>query len=303
MNEKINISGQPFEFENVDSWGRGVRFGFVVAVSDGKGGKKAWGDQIFQSQPAAVSTAQACVRPPYEILPAREIVHFGTNPQSHSYRRSILINDPIGDPAVRWYAIRVAPGYQRMAKAIEGAPEDRRGESIIERNLRNEGIDVFMPAFWKEIRKHRSRKLFERRLPLLVGYAFIRRDPGDGFDRVRQVDGVGGIVSVGRDGGPIAFTEADMQALMLSGFDKQQAYRFAKASATEEARHKRRKHLNTQLGRLLPRGRGRTVSLRYHAENTLDQLNEKLKAHVLGIMELLDGLEDDTNLDEYREAV
>jgi len=293
----------PMEFENIDDFGRGVRFGFVIATPDGRGGKRAWSDQVFQTGAAALATAVRCVSGPYEILPAREVIHFGTNPDSHSYRRSILVNDPIGDPAVRWYAIRVTPGYQRMARAIEGAPEDRRGESIVERNLRNEGIDVYMPAFWKEIRKHRSRKLVERRLPLLVGYAFVRRDPGDGFDRIRQVDGVGGIVSLSRDGGPIAFTEADLQALMLSGFDKQQAYRFAKASATEEARHKRRKHLNTALGRLLPRGRGRTVSLRYHAENTLDQMDDKLKAHVLGIIELLDGLEDDGNLDEYREAV
>ncbi|WP_162944147.1 hypothetical protein [Rhizobium sp. CCGE531] len=109
------------------------------------------------------------------------------------------------------------------------------------------------------------------------------------------------MVSLSRDGGPIA-CEEDIQALMSAGFDKQQAYRFAKASATEDARHKRRKHLNTQLGRLLPRGRGRTVSLRYHAENTLGKLDEKLKAHVLGIIELLNRLEDDVSLDEFSEA-
>lgn len=302
MNEN-NFSGGGFDFQNVDQWGRGVRFGFVIALPDGKGGKKAWGDQMFQTHSAASSTASSCASFPHEVLPAKEIVHFGTNPTSHSYRRSILINDPISDPAVRWYAIRVVPGYQRMAKVIEGAPEDRRGESVIERNLRNEVIDVYMPAFWKEIRKHRSQKLIERRMPLLVGYAFVRRDPGDGFDPIRKVDGVGGIVSLSRDSGPIAFSENDIQALMLSGFDTQQAYRFVKASATEEARHKRRKHLNTQLGRLLPRGRGRTVSLRYHAENNLGKLGEKLKAHVLGILELLDSLEDDATLDEFREAV
>lgn len=298
-----NFSGRDFEFQNRDAWGRGVRFGFVIGISDGKGGKKAWADQMFQTQAAAASTAGSCVGSSCEILPAKEIIHFGTNPGSHSYRRSILINDPIADPSVRWYAIRVVPGYQRMAKVIEGAPEDRRGESMIERNLRNQAFDVYMPAFWKEIRKHRSQKLIERRMPLLVGYAFVRRDPGDGFDPIRKVDGVGGIVSLNRDSGPIAFSEKDIQELMLAGFDKQQAYRFAKASATEEARHKRRKHLNTELGRLLPRGRGRTVSLRYYAENNLVALEGKLQAHVLGIIELLDSLEDDRSLDEYREAV
>ncbi|OWV98440.1 hypothetical protein ATY81_18380 [Rhizobium sp. R72] len=90
---------------------------------------------------------------------------------------------------------------------------------------------------------------------------------------------------------------------MLAGFDSHQAYRFNKATLVEDARHKRRKHLHTQLGRLLPKGRSRTVSLRYYAEACIGELDERLKAHVMGIIELLDGLEDDGSLDEYREAV
>ncbi|MGY5793680.1 transcription termination/antitermination protein NusG len=303
MTQKSKFYSHTYEFENVDKWGRGVRFGFVVAVSDGRGGKKAWGDQVFPTQSAAASTARLCAGSAFEILPAKEVIHFGPNSKTHTYRRSVLINDAIGDPAVRWYAIRVNPGYQRMAKAIEGAPEERVGESIIERNLRNENIDVYMPAFWKEVRRHRSRKLVERRMPLLVGYAFIRRDPRDGFDPVREIDGVGGIVSLSRDGGPVAFSEEDLQRLMLAGFNSHQEYRFNRATLVEDARHKRRKHLNTELGRLLPKGRSRTVSLRYHAEACIGELDDRLKAHVLGIMELLDGLEDDGNLDQYREAV
>ena len=303
MNEN-NYSGGGFEFIQEDNSGRGYRLGFVIAVSDGKGGKKAWGDQVFQTKASAGSTALACLRSsPYEILPAKEVVHFGNNPRSYRYFRSVLINDSINDASALWYAIRVAPGFQRMAKAIDDLPEYRRGETIIERNLRNENIDVYMPAFWKEIRKHRSRKLVERRLPLLIGYAFVRRDPGDGFDPIRKIDGVAGMVKLSRDAGPIAFAEDDLQKLMLSGFDAQQAYRFKRETAMEEARHSRRKHLNSQLGRLLPKGRNRTVSLRYHADSCIDQLDEKLKKHVLGIIELLDGLEDDGNLDVYREAV
>lgn len=47
----------------------------------------------------------------------------------------------------RWYAIRVAPGYQRMAAVDERLPESRRMESIIERNCRKDGFDIFMPSF------------------------------------------------------------------------------------------------------------------------------------------------------------
>jgi len=60
MTEKSKFYRDTYEFENVDKWGRGVRFGFVVAVSDGRGGKKAWGDQVFQTQSAAASTARLC---------------------------------------------------------------------------------------------------------------------------------------------------------------------------------------------------------------------------------------------------
>ncbi|MBD9640754.1 transcription termination/antitermination NusG family protein [Ensifer sp. ENS07] len=291
-----------FEFTDVDHLGRGVRHGFIIAVSNGKGGKKAWGDEIFETWDAARSTALQCVPGLFDIAPAREVIHFGKNPVSHSYHRSILIGDK-DDASHRWYAVRVAPGFQRMARAIEGLAEHRRGESIVERNLREENIDVFMPAFWKELRKHRSRKLVERRLPLLVGYAFIRHDPGTGFDPVRDVDGVSSIVSRGRDGGPIEFLEKDIQTLMIWGFDQHQAYKFKRATALETARHSRRMKLNTELGRILPRGRSRTVSLRYHADACIGSLDNKLKERVLGIIQLLDGLETDEHLDAYREAV
>ncbi|URK87748.1 transcription termination/antitermination NusG family protein [Rhizobium sp. RCAM05350] len=71
------------------------------------------------------------------------------------------------DKDKRWYAVRVTPGMQKMAKPIAGEPENRRGETLIERHLREEGVDVYMPAFWKEIRQHRSRKLKQRRFPAL----------------------------------------------------------------------------------------------------------------------------------------
>ncbi|MCM5689519.1 transcription termination/antitermination NusG family protein [Sinorhizobium meliloti] len=296
------LMAERFESTDIDTFGRGVRHGFIIAVSNGKGGKKAWGDEVFQTWEAARSTALQCVPGPFDIAPAREVIHFGKNPSSHAYHRSILFGDK-DDSNHRWYAVRVSPGYQRMAKAIDGLAELRRGESIIERNLRDANIDVFMPAFWKEIRKHRSRKLVERRFPLLVGYAFIRRDPGAGFDPVREVDGISSIVSVSRDRGPIEFSEADIQTLMIAAFDRNQAYKFKRATALETARSTRRRQLDTELGRLLPRGRSRTVSLRFHADACINSLDDRLKERVLGIMQMIDGLENDEHLDEYREAV
>ncbi len=61
----------------------------------------------------------------------------------------------------RWYAIRVAPGYQRMAAVDERLPESRRMESIIERNCRKDGFDIFMPSFYTELRPHRTKQILQ----------------------------------------------------------------------------------------------------------------------------------------------
>ncbi len=201
----------------------------------------------------------------------------------------------------RWFALRTRPGVQAMARQQKDVPEHRRGETIIERNLREAGIDVCMPAFWREIRAHRSRKLRERRLPLLVGYVFIRHDPSRGFAAVRDVDGVLDVVRNGS--GPAELNEEDIQFLMMEMFHRHQDYRLHRQHKIETARFKRRQNLHGELGRLLPRGRSRTVSLRSHANACIQQLPDRVRERVLGIMSALDAIEDDKALDEYREAV
>ncbi|NVP55978.1 transcription termination/antitermination NusG family protein [Mycoplana rhizolycopersici] len=188
-----------------------------------------------------------------------------------------------------------------MARQLKDVPEHRRGETVIERNLREAGIDVCMPAFWREIRAHRSRKLRERRFPLLVGYVFIRHDPSRGFAAVRDVDGVLDIVRNGS--GPAELNEDDIRFLMMEMFHRHQDYRLHREHKIETARIKRRQNLHGELGRLLPRGRSRTVSLRSHADACIQLLPDRVRERVMGIMSALDAIEDDKALDEYREAV
>lgn len=69
-----------------------------------------------------------------------------------------------------WYAVRIVPGAQKMASAIPNAPEHRVGETLLERECRNNGITIFMPSFWTVVRHQRTNKLIEKRFPLLVGY-------------------------------------------------------------------------------------------------------------------------------------
>src|SRR5215217_3687729 len=84
-----------------------------------------------------------------------------------------------------WYAIRTGIGAQRMAAANPALPDSRIGESIIERNMRDKGLDIFMPSFWVETKHRRTNSIIERRLPLLVGYAFVLYDDTKGFDYIR----------------------------------------------------------------------------------------------------------------------
>lgn len=210
---------------------------------------------------------------------------------------------------MNWYALRTRPGSQSMARPLPAPTSDidaqhierRRCETIIERNLREAGIDVYMPAFWREVRLHRSRKLRERRLPLLVGYVFIRHDPLIGFGPVRDVAGV---IDVVRNGSvPAVFAEEEVRAIMLDMFHQHQEYLYRKARRVETARFSRRQTLNAELGRHLPKGRGRTISLRAYADECIDRLDPQARKRVLGIMAAIDGLEANEGLDEFREAV
>jgi len=203
----------------------------------------------------------------------------------------------------RWFAVRTIPGSQRMASKIQGLPAGRDGETVIERNLRNEGIDVYMPAFWMIVRHQRTRKVIEKRFPMLVGYAFVHL-PHLEFERVRQVEGVMCFLRSGRDGGPMWFSEqGDLWPLMRAEWERKTEYLVEKAARLEAAKAARRNQLNRQLGILLPKGRKRRVSMRYHAEQAIHNLTPDLRDKVLGIIQQLDQLEDHRGLAELDVAI
>lgn len=199
----------------------------------------------------------------------------------------------------RWYAVRAVAGAQRMAAAVEDAAEHRIGESIVERNLRNEGIDVYMPSFWKDIRHQRTNKVIGKRFPLLVGYAFVLIREGD-FERVRQVEGVSCFLRPSPDRPPFHFRDADdIGVLMLADAERKMAYELERAEKQRLAREHRRNGLHHQLGLILPKGRRKKISMRYHAEQTMDQLSPGVKERVLSILKELDELEGEVPLAKF----
>lgn len=208
----------------------------------------------------------------------------------------------IARPNAHWYAIRVSPGFQRMAAKRHDAPEHRVGESIVERNLRDGNIDVYMPAFWNETRIRRSRRIRQRRYPLFVGYAFIHHDPRKGFKSVEKIDGVSEVVTTCPDGPPTEFRETDLREIMVEMFNDYLQYRYSRFVRIEEERAKQTARLSSTLGRML-KGRTRTISLKEHAEACMGRLPASTRKNVQGIVALLDRLQDEDGVDEFREPV
>lgn len=193
----------------------------------------------------------------------------------------------------KWYAIRPMPGTQRMASLAANLPAGREGESIIERNLRNEGIDVYMPSFWEDVRHQRTNKVIAKRFPLLVGYVFVNIAERD-FERVRRTDGVMCFLRPSPDRAPACFRDAeDIGALMLADMERKGVYARAKEEREKMAQQQRRNALNRQLGLILPKGRRKKVSMRYAAEQAMTELSPATRDRVLLILRELESLEGD----------
>lgn len=188
-----------------------------------------------------------------------------------------------------WYAIRTKPGYQRMAAERDNSAQ---GETLIERNLRTENIDVFMPSHWMAARHHRTNKILQRRLPLLVGYAFVHIHAGQ-FETVREVDGVMCFLKLGQDFAPARFHEDDISRLVFDDFERKQTFRFEQHCRIEEARQHRVNQLRTNLRKILPKGRAVRINMRAQADKALQTMQGSAKERLVAIITELDKLTGD----------
>ncbi|KQU96795.1 hypothetical protein ASD00_18270 [Ensifer sp. Root31] len=141
-----------------------------------------------------------------------------------------------------WYAIKTRPGTQRPATPRVGESEDRKGEFIIERNVRDADLEIFMPSFRKDIKHHRTKELIERRFAMITGYSFVYLPTRD-FYRLSRVDGVTAILGVA--GYPLRISDFEVEGL-----------RDAEAmagSALQRERDARKKRSRKQLQEEFPR--------------------------------------------------
>jgi hypothetical protein len=202
----------------------------------------------------------------------------------------------------RWYAIRVAPGYQRMAAADERLPESRRMESIIERNCRKDGFAIFMPSFYTELRHHRTKQILQKRFPFLVGYAFVNL-PRLNFEELRRVDGVVCFLRGGAGYGPLEFPDGIIEDLYFAEHERRQSFLYEQHCRKENERHEQIQHLRGQLRKILPKGRKARVSMVDQAERAIDSLSPQIKERVQKIISELNALTADAEVENLRQAV
>ncbi|WP_018445541.1 MULTISPECIES: transcription termination/antitermination protein NusG [Rhizobium] len=187
-----------------------------------------------------------------------------------------------------WYAIRAAPGTQRMARHVDDAPVHRVGESIIERNLRNEGISVYMPAYWYESIHHRTRKVIQRRLPLLVGYAFVNLENLN-FEKVRDVDGV--VCFLRSELGPIRFSGDDLSIIAAEELSRRQEFRRERITRIQTETARQMMQLRGNLRKIMPKGRGNRINLKDQALIAIKGMKPDMQSKVMGMLLQLEQLE------------
>ena len=256
--------------------------GFAVVVPDRLSGWKKIGKPFYADrQEAAVTSGRD---PNARVVGAlRETVEYPALHQGPPQRvRMVSVdwNACLGSRRTggHWYAVRTEPTAQRTAKRVVDAEPHRIQESVVERNLRNAGFEVYMPAFKSIYRHHRTKKLMEKRFPLLVGYAFIHLD-GKSFEDARDVDGVADFLKI--KGRPLRFNPEDLGVVMLAADKLDRDF----AVEREFQRSQRRGRLNNQLKGFLPgKGRGMRLNMKEQATAALASLSNAARARVKAIL-------------------
>lgn len=193
---------------------------------------------------------------------------------------------------VRWYAIRARPGSQRVAKVIEGQPDERRGETILERECREKGVPLFMPSVWILAYHQRTNKLIEKRFPMFEGYAFVNISEEE-FGIVRRLDSFACFLRSSRDSGPVYFRDAEILKIYMDDLEERDKHEHSKKNRQAEARAARRNSLNRQLGLIFPKGRRKRIPVRMMAEAAINSLPPKTKERVLLVLNELKSLDNE----------
>ncbi len=189
-----------------------------------------------------------------------------------------------------WYAVRVAPGAQRMAKGLRTAPGERIGETLLERECREAGVSVFMPSFWTVVRHQRTNKLIEKRFPLFLGYAFVKIED-EHFALARETKSISYFLRGGGRYGLASFSDSKMLELYLADLEAKELHATMRRTGEADVRKERREILGRQLGSIFPKGRRKKVPIRMMAAAAMNSLTPKAKQRCASILEELEHLD------------
>ncbi|TPN26609.1 hypothetical protein FKO01_25375 [Mesorhizobium sp. B2-3-3] len=116
--------------------------------------------------------------------------------------------------SAKWFIAKIGPGGSRTAKDRIGIAEERKGEIIAERSIRDEGFDCYYPRMRKEITHHRTNVRIVRRFPLFTGYIFVALPSANG-EYLKDCDGLGRLLSYdGKFGMPWQVPTGDVEGYM-----------------------------------------------------------------------------------------
>lgn len=137
--------------------------------------------------------------------------------------------------------------------------QDRKGESLVERTLRNEGFEAFMPSYRIEVRHHRQGHWIERRFPTFVGYLFVNIGPHD-YRSVEEIVGVSKTLGFTKRYEerpmPFVFSQETIDKLGYIQWEQEQNFLLARA------RRQREEEIELQQPGRGKRGNGNTRRIR-----------------------------------------
>lgn len=155
-----------------------------------------------------------------------------------------------------WYAVKARPGTQRPAATRVGAPAERKGEFIIERNLRDGGFEVFMPSTVREVRHHRTDEFMVKRFPLMVGYAFVLNPRS--FYSLSDCDGVSAILGIA--GCPMRIPADSIEAIRIAEEVERDLMEHRRLLRIQKEKQAQRKLTRREARDLFPKNHRVTVS-------------------------------------------
>ncbi len=155
-----------------------------------------------------------------------------------------------------WYAVKANSKTQRKASPRIGETADRKGEFIIERNLRDARFDVFMPSTVREVRHHRTEEFMVKRFPLMVGYAFVL-NPRSFYD-LSDCEGVSCILGVA--GCPLRIPTANIEKIREAEESERDFMERRRSLRIQKEKQAQRKLTRKEARDLFPKNRHVTIT-------------------------------------------